>query len=650
MLIYFNLLLSANVATLGLEPKGKMDDSVKNISEYTDINMLLAVQVILPKVDSKDFVDRPTKKPLHKVKEEFRKIEKKLGLVNLYDFNINSPEKMLLVNLDKIVGANVHQEDEYTYDILSLREKHSDKIGLLKKFLDENFLEVGSDIEPHTPEDWSKNPDFLKDIKNDDIKETAMALNHKWKELSRKSVEFKKGESTTLLDLPHPFIIPGGRFREYYYWDTYWILEGLLVCGMDKSAENIIKNFIAVIDKYGYIPNGLRKYYLYRSHPPLFPSMLLKLYGYKDGKFNDLILDKGLEMALKEYDFFMKYRSIEINDYYGTKHKLNYYHVKSDFPRPESFGEDVITYKNQTKKSATEIFSNLKTGAETGWDFSSRWLKKVTDLRTINASNLIQVDLNAIMYRNEKIIAKLLKDKGKKKLSEKFEKKAEKRKEAINSILWNKNAKTWMDYDYKNDSFVEHRFYFSNIFPLIFGIDPPENVSPYSILKKYHVELFSYPGGIPASGKGKETYQQWDYPNAWAPHQHLFVDYLLSIGERQLALHAAKSFMRSVIEGYKNDKEFYEKYDVKTPGYTGAGGEYAPQTGFGWTNGTALSFIYEFGDDLLGGDSHYESYRKVLHRLIKKSHKDSSLLPFVKVVVDLEKKPIPKDEFPVIGK
>src|SRR5699024_6575729 len=116
---------------------------------------------------------------------------------------------------DKIVGANVHQEDEYTYDILSLREKHFDKIGLIKKFLDENFLEVGSDIEPHTPEDWSKNPDFLKDIKNDDIKETVMALNHKWKELSRKSVEFKKGESTTLLDLPHPFIISGGRFREY---------------------------------------------------------------------------------------------------------------------------------------------------------------------------------------------------------------------------------------------------------------------------------------------------------------------------------------------------------------------------------------------------------------------------------------------------
>ncbi|KCZ75523.1 hypothetical protein H311_03498, partial [Anncaliia algerae PRA109] len=449
---------------------------------------------------------------------------------------------------------------------------------------------------------------------------------------------------------PHPFIIPGGRFREYYYWDTYWILEGLIICEMDKSAENILKNFIHVIKKYGYIPNGLRKYYLFRSHPPFFPSMLLKLYNIKGGKYNNLILGEGLDMAIKEYEFFNKYRTITVSDEDNNMYDLNYYHVKTDFPRPESFGEDVLTYKNQTYMSGEEVYSNLKSGAESGWDFSSRWLTKVTDLRTINAYNQIPVDLNALMYRNERIIEKLLADKGDMTRSKEFGDKAMKRYEAINTVLWNEEEKSWMDYDFVRNKYVNHRFYFSNVFPLIYGINPPNDISPYEVLKKYHMELFGYPGGIPASGDGPETHQQWDFPNAWAPHQHLFVDYLLSIGERKMALHVAKSFMRSVIEGYKHDKDFYEKYNVKTPGFTGAGGEYAPQTGFGWTNGTALSFINEFGDELIGGKEHTESYKRILKKLIGRGKISNSEVKMVDFSIDFEKTPIPVDELPIGGK
>ena len=72
-------------------------------------------------------------------------------------------------------------------------------------------------------------------------------------------------------------LVPGGRFRESYYWDTYWIVLGLIATDMLDTAENIILNFAAIIDRYGYIPNGLRQYYLTRSQPPFLFLMVKDL-------------------------------------------------------------------------------------------------------------------------------------------------------------------------------------------------------------------------------------------------------------------------------------------------------------------------------------------------------------------------------------
>ncbi|KCZ75419.1 hypothetical protein H311_03606, partial [Anncaliia algerae PRA109] len=196
MLFFITLISSSKV-----EINTSMTDSVDNITDYTDINMLLAVQLLLPKVDSKDFVDRPTNKPLYKVKKEFSKIEEKLGITSMKNLNSYSVVRLLNLNLDKVVGENIYDEEKVTYDVLSLRNKHLSKIDILKKFLAENFLKVGSDITDHVPEDWKENPAFLKALKNKDVLETAKALVFKWKELSRKSVNFKKGERSTLLEL-----------------------------------------------------------------------------------------------------------------------------------------------------------------------------------------------------------------------------------------------------------------------------------------------------------------------------------------------------------------------------------------------------------------------------------------------------------------
>jgi alpha,alpha-trehalase len=61
----------------------------------------------------------------------------------------------------------------------------------------------------------------------------------------------------------------------------------------------------------------------------------------------------------------------------------------------------------------------------------------------------------------------------------------------------------------------------------------------------------------------------------------------------------AKNFFNSVHLGWTNSGMIFEKYNVLYPGRRGDGGEYLPQSGFGWTNGVTLHFINVFKDSLL---------------------------------------------------
>lgn len=621
----------------------KMFDDMKNITSYSDINLLLAVQLLLPSNDSKDFVDRPTKRKLSEVLEEFKNIENQLGIqeavmkalkfknsptVNVLRYGNdpkkdsrskkrvnsfsgekedekttdNDKKKNKSLKLDLLSSGNLFtnffKDDNDDEDGLLLGIDKSEKIHLLINFVEKNFYPVGYDIQVHVPEDFTDSPKFLAELKDTELILMSKALQTTWKELSRISKPIPNNGSSTLLDLPRPFIIPGGRFREFYYWDTYWILEGLLVSDMHKSAENIIVNFISIINKYGYIPNGTRKYYLFRSEPPFFAMMLLKLLDIENGKYNKLVLGEGLEAAVKEYEFWRINRSISVKKDDKT-YNLNLYRVHANFPRPESFAEDVITFERQNEKTEEQMYTSIKSGAESGWDFSSRWFDDSTDIGTIRAEKQIPVDLNAILYRNEIIISTLYARKEDKKNSKKYLKLSEEREKAINAILWNPTEGVWMDYLFEKNKHIEPRFFFSNITPLIYGIDVPKGKNIYEILQKYTLELFGYKGGIPVSSKGLPTVQQWDFPNVWAPHQHMMVDFLLSINEDKMAFHVAKSFFNSVYLGFKTSKAFFEKYNCESLGRTGGGGEYAPQTGFGWTNGAILSFILKFKDELM---------------------------------------------------
>jgi alpha,alpha-trehalase len=351
----------------------------------------------------------------------------------------------------------------------------------------------------------------------------------------------------------------------------------------------------------------------------MFPQMIDLLLSSNFCENKDFVLGKALDAAIIEYEWFMKNKSVEII-YENAIIILNQYRVLTDNPRYESYKEDLDQYKKLLQKTENPdkniLYSNLSSAAESGHDFSTRFLEDDVNLYSLNILDIIPVDLNALLFKNELIISNLLEMKGDKRFED-FRKAASIREININKVLWNKEKNVWNDYNLKTKKFTDKRFYFSNIMPLLYGVKP--QICANTILNTYADVLFGFKGGVPVSEK-QDTNHQWDYPNVWAPHQSMLVDYLVLNNYRPLACHVARSFVENGLAGFKTKKVFYEKYSCNNLGMTGDGGEYVPQVGFGWTNGVLIDFILEFKDDF---DSDYkfenslENVKKYLKSLIQ---------------------------------
>ena len=466
----------------------------------------------------------------------------------------------------------------------------------------------------------SKLPQWF-DTLNDDQKKICSRIYELWGTYYKKYETLEDNQKDTYLKFDGNFFVLGGRFNEMYYWDTYWIVIGLVACDLEDEAFNLIKSFVNIIESKGFIPNGTRKYYLNRSQPPFFPHMLFYLYeNTENQKIRNFILSKGLDAAIEEHRFFMKVKVTGEE----TENTFNVYKVHSDKPRFESYKDDLKTYKNSNYNE--NIYSNIATAAESGWDFSSRWLIDDNLLHTNDIINIVPVDLNAIVLRNEQIIHYFLNIKSNIKgylLSTYFARQYRDvincRLTAINNFLWNKNENVWNDFNTKTKKFTDKKFYISNLYPLFWMKDVSKNTI-YSILYKYKQELFGFIGGIPVSGKSEneQCNQQWDYPNVWAPYTQLFIEFLLKSDEKELALHAARSFYLSVKDKFLNSGYFFEKYNCENLGKQGDGGEYAVVNGFGWTNGTIVWLIKTFNKELDIEFDHKESYEKIVKYLENK--------------------------------
>ena len=398
---------------------------------------------------------------------------------------------------------------------------------------------------------------------------------------------------STLLPLPYPYVVPGGRFREDYYWDSYFTILGLEGDGQAALADDLIGDFAFQIDKYGFIPNGNRSYYLSRSQPPFF-SLMVDLVARTDGIGT---YGKYLPEMLAEYRYWMQGADtlapgaavrnvVKLAD--GTV--LNRYWDARDAPRDESYLEDVTTAASASRP-ATVVYRNLRATAESGWDFSSRWLGDHMTLATDRALDIVPPDLNSLLAHLEATIgfAYLLQGDGID--AEAYFKKAVTRGIAIDTKLYDSKLGAFSDYLWKEGK-TTGELSAATLYPLYLGIaSTPQALAVGNNVRTRLLDVGGMEATLIDSG------QQWDMPNGWAPLQWIAVQGLRNYGMADLAHTLASRWVAKNIAGYEQFGELVEKYNVTTTnGDQGAGGEYATQVGFGWTNGVLVALTNEYPD------------------------------------------------------
>lgn len=492
------------------------------------------------------------------------------------------------------------QEIINSFDDLMAATSDSPTREQLEEFVDANF-EDGNELEDWNPTDYNSQPQFLRRINDVVVRDFARNLVRLWPILARKirPEVMQNAERYSLIPVPNGFIIPGGRFREFYYWDSYWIIQGLLISEMHDSAKGMIENFISMVEKYGFIPNGGRVYYLNRSQPPLLTLMAS---SYFKATKNVDWLRSNIKYFDQELTFWLNKRTISFKKD-QRNYTLAHYSSDSGTPRPESYVEDMRTASYfEDEEERARCFAELKSGAETGWDFSSRWIfdsngGNFANLSHIETSRVIPVDLNAFLCKAFFELSQFYSIIGDKKNSVYWIERSSYFQKAIEKVLWDETDGIWYDYDLGSEK--PRKYFFPSNFAPLWTKSYDAQYGP--VLGKRVLnylqdhKVISFPGGIPTSLD--QSGEQWDYPNAWPPLQAIVIQGL----ERSLdpeAQNAAESlahkWIKANIRGYMDNQEMFEKYDAEHAGRYGGGGEYTVQSGFGWTNGVALELINKY--------------------------------------------------------
>jgi len=399
----------------------------------------------------------------------------------------------------------------------------------------------------------------------------------------------KTHQYDSLLPLPKPYVVPGGRFREVYYWDSYFTMLGLAESGHWDRVQDMVDNFANELDKYGHIPNGNRSYYLSRSQPPFF-SLMVELLAKHGG---DEIYSKYLPQLQKEWHYWMAdAETLKAGE--ASKHVvklkdgeiLNRYWDERDVPRTESYMDDIATAQQAPQRNKAELYRDLRAGAASGWDFSSRWFDKPDDLSSIHTTRILPVDLNALLFQLEKTLAHASKVAKQDDDSKRFTDLAKKRQEAINRYLWDEQDGWYADYDWQKNS-VRKQLTAATLFPLYLQVASEDKASRTAdAVEKQLVKE----GGLATTNVNSG--QQWDAPNGWAPLQWVAVEGLNHYGKEALAKDIGMRFLNNVQATFDKEHKLVEKYVVEGKGLGGGGGgEYPLQDGFGWTNGVTLKLM-----------------------------------------------------------
>jgi alpha,alpha-trehalase len=400
----------------------------------------------------------------------------------------------------------------------------------------------------------------------------------------------------SLLQVPRPYVVPGGRFGELYYWDSYFTLLGLAASGRGALVRDMVENFAHLIDTWGHVPNGTRTYYLSRSQPPLF-AFMVELAG-RLGVLDPVTL---LPQLRREHAWWMQGGESLAP---GTAHArvvrlpdgalLNRYWDARDTPREEAWLEDVRTAQ-ASGRDAAEVYRHLRAAAESGWDFSTRWLDEsatpdgAPTLAHICTTDIVPVDLNAFLFTLEATIATLSATAGDAATAAAFDQQARQRQAAVVTWSWNAEQGAFFDHDWRRGT-QRAGLTAACIAPLFAGL---ADASQAQATAGTVAQRLLAPGGLSTTERSSD--QQWDRPNGWAALQWMAIDGFARHGHHDLARTIAHRWLATVAAVYEREGKLVEKYALRhvegdsTAG--GSGGEYPLQDGFGWTNGVTRALL-----------------------------------------------------------
>lgn len=478
-------------------------------------------------------------------------------------------------------------------------------------------------IKRTNPEDCTEEvPLFTASVNfnNSHLTAFVLCLKQRWGDLCR---EFRPREDlkaplnrTSLIPLPHPFFVPGGRFQECYYWDSLWVVKGLTACDMLLSAQNAVRNLLHLVQRFGFVPNGNRVYYLNRTQPPVLTEAVRVIYEALESKEDKIKwLQEATPTLDKELTFFHNHRSISKihpKSPYG-KYSLSLYSASTEQPRPESFLEDVSTAKLNQHRDASVVYHNLSAGAESGWDFSSRWFENPSDnLSSICIADIVPVDLNSWLLHSERTVCQFWTELANhcsdndsnrnydcNHCSERasyYNQFSAERSKGMMDLLWSRKTGAWYDFNVctGSKSSVLSAAFIMPVWAQCLSDDWSLDDTNRFVTFLTESQLIGA-GGITCSLT--PSGEQWDYPNCWAPLVDLCVDSLLKLSKKypesrssDVAKEIAVRFLRNVFSGWKqNGGALHEKYNFNSSvGERGQGGEYIPQVSLNFRHGVHL--------------------------------------------------------------
>ncbi len=425
-------------------------------------------------------------------------------------------------------------------------------------------------------------------FESDADKNIVEHINALWPVLTR-TAGSDEGSDGSLLTLPNDYVVPGGRFREVYYWDSYFTLLGLQASGEKELVRDMVENFAYLIDTYGFIPNGNRSYYLTRSQPPFFSLMVGVL---AEMEVAETVFREFYPQLEKEYAFWMK----GVEEVSATQPAVNHvvrmpdgsllnrYYDAGDRPRAESYREDVLAIRESGRDSQT-VARHLRSGAESGWDYSARWFADGENISSIVTTDIVPPDLNSLLFNLERVLERYATEP-----DSEYAGLSAARKAAMGRYLWDEELGYFQDYNRMTGKLTGY-LTLAGMYPLfVNAADESQAKAVAATLKA----KFLAPGGLRTSLV--RTGQQWDAPNGWPPLQWMAYAGLRDYGHADLAEQIRDRWMRNNERVYENVTKMVEKYNVEDITLEAGGGEYPVQDGFGWSNGVYLRMVEEKED------------------------------------------------------